>query len=266
MGDENQRNFTESRDARLDRGFHALGQGNWELADGIFDRLLEEDPHCGMSCLGKAMAAQQIHGREELAENWDRLNRNPDFERMLSPAKADFLPWLRKDMAAANEEYRNRSGTPFMDFSDLAICLPDFSNLSMGRKILLIFAGVQVALCLLTASFLGKTDPETDNFFGNLLVAAIFTGLPVILGPLYGNSILEAGRFCRLLRILNNIVAVLGSGSYAILAIAGYLFIQEGSGVTFSDPYFCYVFITAFSAHFLSLVVPPVLNRVEYGS
>lgn len=253
----------EEREALLNRGYDALSQGSWEQADQIFGRLLQQDPHCGMSCLGKAMAARQIHNRMQLSESWDQLQMDSEFMAELGSAKEDFLPWLQSDMASLQKEKQEISA---VDFMDLTLLLPDFSLMETGRKLLLLFAAVQVLLYLTVAFFIGKTGMEEETFAvslaGSLVAAAIFTGLPVILGPVYGNSIVEAGRFCRVLKFINNTAAVLGCGISAIMVAAFYDSYQSG---TEADFFYCAAFSAAFFAHLLALIVPIILDKVEYG-
>ena len=241
----------ESRQERIDRGYAALTKGRWEEAGELFDGLLAEDPHCGMSCLGKALALRQLHGREELVKCWENLSKDPDFLRELEPARPDFLPWLREDMEAPEEP---RYEEP-EEYSDL------------GRRLLLCFAAVQVCLFLLVLYFFCKAQWDPENvgtaLLGNLIFSAMICGAPVILGPLYGNSIVEAGRFCKLLHILNNLVGFLGCVLTGILTAAFYSAFREEGGLR-EDWYTCTAMLTAFLIHLLSLIFPAILDKVEY--
>ena len=260
------------RNAMLDQGYNALQDENWQQADEIFIALLKEDPHCGMSCLGRAMAEKKIHDREELAESWEQLREDPDFLRALQPAKPDFLPWLQQDMEEAREDEQEgaeAAEAADMEDSDFSVSMPDFSDMSPGRVILLSFAGIQVLLFLLVVFFFSRSEPHPESpgaaFLADLILAFIVSGLPVIFGPVYGNSIVEAGRFCRILRIINNVVAIFGCVFSGIMVAAFYETLQESAAGARSDRYFCYVFIASFCIHALSFLVPVILDWVDYS-
>ena len=252
-----------TREERLEWGYQALQTGSWEQAKAIFGDLLQEDPGCGLSCLGRALAEKQIHGREELAENWQTVRTDPVFREALNSAPPDLIEWLRADMEQAlqdAEESREEEGS----HSEKKHLFPAVSR---GRKILLGFAGVQVILYLVMTFLFAANDTDPGeilmNFFGGLIVTAGFSGLPVIFGPLYGNSIVKGGRFRRLFKILNNLTAVPGAGIYAMLTVAGWMTVRESRVPERMDQFYVAIFFLAFLIHLLSLIVPAILNAVE---
>ena len=252
----------QGREALLDYGYQALRAEDWKQAKEIFRGLLQGDPSCGLSCLGMAMAEKQIGSREELAAVWDRMQEDPEFRKALEPAPKDFRDWLWADMKKATEPEEE-------ELSAFSLYMPDFSLMSTGRKLLLGFAGVQVVLFAAVVRLLMLSLPGTGDFFskllGNFIVALLMCGLPVILGPVYGNSIVEAGRFCRFLKIVNTIVCILGGIVCGFMVVVFYASLQISAGDDGLDHYFFYAFIVAFVIHLISLVLPMILDKVEYG-
>ena len=252
-------------ETQLDRGYDALRDGLWQQADGIFSELLQENPGSCLACLGRAMAAEKLHSREELAENWEELSRKPDFQSWFSSAKPDFLPWLQRDMESLISTKEKSSFS--LTWPDFSGWLTDFSLASTGRKILLIFAAVQVILYFLTAILLYGTKGYTEDAFSyllaDLILALLFSGIPAILGPIYGNSIVEDGRFRRILKFFNNASAILGCGISGILVAAFWSFVEGDVLAQRADRFYCYAYAAAFLAHFLALVIPMVLSHVE---
>ena len=251
------------RKEQLDLGYDALAKGRWNKAMDIFGALLREDPHCGLSCLGIAMAVKRIHSRQELAEKWELLRQDPDFQRELQPAPPDFHQWISQDMAEAGMQNLQDPGTETDE--ELKFRLPDFSLMDTGRKRLLIFAGVQIVLFLLSAVYFGKFSGE-ETFPGKLLagfvLSAIFCGLPVIMGPLYGNAVLKNWRFCRILKFINNTLCIFGAGLHAMLAVACYMSIYSGAD-TPEDRYFLCISVLGVLIHIISAVFPAFLQREE---
>ena len=96
-----------------------------------------------------------------------------------------------------------------------------------------------------------------------MMIAAVVSGLPMILSGFYGRSILRNGIFCRVLQILNNIAAVLGSLFCMIMVVAGMAAVGGDPAQARSDQFFCFAFMAAFLNYFLALIVPMILKRVK---
>ena len=248
----------------LDQGYDALREGAWEEAARCFDSALQLDPASGFACLGKAMSVNRIHRPGELARHWEDLSRQTGFQDLLSPAPGDFLSWLQDEME------RLRGPEP----SDIPASAsepdsPELTPVSPGRKLLLIFAAWQVLLYLGCALCLWLSDPLSESpgiaIPGCLIAAALFCGLPVILGPVYGNSIVEAGRFETVLKILNIITSIVGGLGTAILVLAFYSGWQTGGTDLREQMWSCFAYVLAFLTYVSALVFPMILNKVEYG-
>ena len=241
---------TRTREDLLNQGYLALKEGSWEKAENIFRELLRENPNSSLSCLGMALAENRLHGREELAQVWETLSQDPGFQKALEPAQEEFRCWLRQDMEAA-KVLQTAAPAP---------------GISTGRKGLLCFAAVQVGLYLLMTAFMFQADRKVGDsglqIFASLLVAGAFSGLPVILGPVYGNSLIRNGRFCRLWKILNNLVAILGGAAYAVISLTGYFSIQERASGRAELCYF-YAMLAALLIHLIALVGPVILGKIK---
>ena len=238
----------------LDQAFDALLAEDWDLALGSFEEILREDPDNGMACLGRAMASRQIPSRWALAEQWDDLRDDPKFLEQLVQAREDFLPWLYRDMESL------RASEP-----EVPELVQRLERASPGRKGLLVLVAVQVLLYLaVTALFMNtgsESDPLSVRLPGSLLLAAIVAGLPMILGPVYGNSLLKDGRFTRILRIVNNLAAVLGSLFFGIVTVAGVMSLSETENPT--DHIYCALFGTVCLIYLVSLIGPMILGRFQ---
>ena len=233
------------REQLLDRGYHALERGSWEEAKEIFEDLLSEDPAWGPSCLGMALAKRQLHGRQDLAACWQQLEKDPDFLAELHGVEPGFLRWLRQDMEAA-------APAPGPDGP---------------HRVLYGFAGVQVGLYLLAALVMSMTQEESPGFLVEaavcLGITAVMIGLPVILGPLYGNAILRESRFCRVLQILNNLVSLLMGGFYAIITLMGFLSLREPGQSAPGDRCYSFVVLIMTLICLISLILPKVLRWMK---
>ena len=242
-----------AKDGLLDQGYIALQNGNWPQADQIFNTLLIEPPCSGLACLGKAMAAKQLHSRNDLAAHWLQMQQDPEFQGFLKPAPPDFHRWLQNDMEKAVQA--EEAPLSYMD---------------PKRKRILYFAGIQVFLLFAMGYFMANAHPDQEHpiasFFANLLLAVFLAGTSVILGLLYGNSIVKGRKFQTLLKILNNLSAILGCIGYGMLEAVGFLSLFEETRPPRSDFYYFIGFGMAFLIHLLSLIIPMILKRIEHGN
>lgn len=262
------------RQEQLDLGYDALRAEEYDNAQEIFQILLDEKPDCGLSCLGSYMAQHMLSTREELAEDWEAIRTEPDFLKAMEPAENGFLDWLRGDMEQAEENIETAEEESLLEeesglYWDLSSIGLDFSLMSPGRKLLLLFSAVQVLLYFGVSACFFSAEPDRPEFWGPflgaLMMGALVCGLPVILGSVYGNSIVEAGRFCRVLKILNNVVGGLGGFGSGFMAFILFSEMQEVAVPAREDQYFFYAFVIACIVHVLALVVPIILDAVEYG-
>lgn len=246
-----------TRQTELDRGYDALGLESWQQAEEIFDGLLQQDPHCGLSLLGKALAVRKLPGRQALAKNWEKLRTDPAFQKDLQPAEPDFLRWLQTDMEGTKEK-------PASKGPSLA---EKYAVLSGSSKLLVILSAVQLILFLLVYSMLWLSNPVYQDIilmlFANLFLTVLFCGCPMILGPLYGRSIVKAGRFRRLLKVLNNLTAILGLAISAIMVAACYTSLAGAASPLREDIYFFLAFAASFLLHLTALIFPIILERVS---
>ena len=249
--------MSENWDTLLDQGYNALYGCRFQEAAEIFESLHREEPGSGLILLGYFMAERQIRDREELAKNWEALREEPDFIRAMNCAAPDFLPWLESDMASLQETMRR---TPVSSAADPAE--PDFLH-----KLLYTFTGIQLFLFVLVIFFVYRTFTENDNplsfLMSSFAVATLIAGGTVILGPIYGNVLLNSGRFRRLLKILSNICAGIGFPANALCSIAFFSSLGDASYAAISDRYTCFAFFTAFCIHVLGLIFPRILEHIK---
>ena len=257
----------ETKKALLDQGYNDLTAGSWEQAAAVFEEILGSDPGDGLSCLGSAMAKFQIHGREELAQRWSQLTQNPDFQAILQNADPDFLTWIQMDMEEAREEIPSVPAEQSETQSGEENFTRRFGQLRPEHKLYWYLIGSQLLLYLLAAFFIGKGTGTPDNWSASLaadlVIALLLSGLPMLLSGLYGRSILKEGRFCRVLKILNNIAAVLGALFCLIMVLGGLTAMGSGPEPTREDIFFSLAFLTAFFNYSLALILPMILKRIK---